>query len=154
LGKYSTRHIRKVSTIRLFKKTEIYFQNVLFVSDSQYLKLLLCIVCTVIKAFIITGHQFLYLVLIERGHLLRCHWPQTAPRLVMHVITTFSELSLHFPHHSITHGISTVYFTYLMNISQFHISCIQKTIILNVLNAQNNMYTLSAFLILASLSCL
>ena len=75
----------------------------------------------------ITGHQFLYPLLIECGHLLRCHWPQTAPWLVMRVITTFSELSLHFPHHSITHGISIVYFTYLMNISQFHISCIQKT---------------------------
>ena len=46
----------------------------------------------------------------------------------MHVITTFVELSNTFSHHSITHGIFTVYFTYLtMNISQFHISCIQKT---------------------------
>jgi hypothetical protein len=45
----------------------------------------------------------------------------------MHVITIFVELSNPFPHHSITHGIFTVYFTYLtMNISRFHIYCIQK----------------------------
>jgi hypothetical protein len=41
---------------------------------------------------------------------------------------TFVELSDPFPHHSITHGIFTVDFTYLaVNISRFHISCIQKT---------------------------
>jgi hypothetical protein len=51
-----------------------------------------------------------------------------ASRLIMHVFTTFVELSDAFPHHSITHGIFTVDLTYLaMNVSQFHISCIQKT---------------------------
>jgi hypothetical protein len=46
----------------------------------------------------------------------------------MHFITTFVGLSNTFPHHSITHGIFTAYFTYLTtNISRFHISCIQKT---------------------------
>jgi hypothetical protein len=46
----------------------------------------------------------------------------------MHVITTFVELYNSFPHHSVTHGILTLYFTYLtMNISRFHISCIRKT---------------------------
>ena len=46
----------------------------------------------------------------------------------MHVITTFVELSNPFPHHSITHDIFTVHFTYLtMNISRFYISFIQKT---------------------------
>jgi hypothetical protein len=46
----------------------------------------------------------------------------------MHVITILIELSNPFPHRSITHGIVTVYFTYLMmNISWFHVSCIQKT---------------------------
>jgi hypothetical protein len=53
-------------------------------------------------------------------------WPATL-QLVMHVITTFVELSNPFPHRSITHGIFTVFFTYLMmDISQFHISFIQK----------------------------
>jgi hypothetical protein len=47
--------------------------------------------------------------------------------LVMHVITTFVELSNLFPHLSMIHGIFTTYFTYLTNFSQFHISCIQKT---------------------------
>jgi hypothetical protein len=48
--------------------------------------------------------------------------------LIVHVIMTFVELSNPFPHHSITHDIFVVYFTYLtMNISWFHISCIQKT---------------------------
>jgi hypothetical protein len=64
---------------------------------------------------------------------------------------TFVELSVPFPHHSITHGIFTVDFTYLaMNVSRFHISCIQKNGLqtvfhsrraarssLNILNAQN-----------------
>jgi hypothetical protein len=51
-----------------------------------------------------------------------------ASRLIMHVLTTFIELSDPFPHHSITHGIFTVDFTYLaMNVSWFHISCIPKT---------------------------
>jgi hypothetical protein len=55
------------------------------------------------------------------------HRRPPAPRLVMHFITNFVELSNPFPHHSITHGIFTVYFIYLtMNISWFHISCIQK----------------------------
>jgi hypothetical protein len=46
----------------------------------------------------------------------------------MHVITTFVELSNPFPHHSITHDIFTLHFTYLtMNINRFHISCIQET---------------------------
>jgi hypothetical protein len=46
----------------------------------------------------------------------------------MHVITNFIEISNQFPHRSITNGISTLHFTYLtMNISRFHISCIQKT---------------------------
>jgi hypothetical protein len=46
----------------------------------------------------------------------------------MHVITTFVELSNPFVHQPITHSIFTVHFTYLtMNISRFHISCIQKT---------------------------
>ena len=46
----------------------------------------------------------------------------------MHVITTFVEVANSLPRHCITHGIFTVYFTYLaMNISRFHISCIQKT---------------------------
>jgi hypothetical protein len=43
----------------------------LFLSDSPYLKLLSYIVSTIIKAFIITGHQFLYPLLVERGR----HWP-------------------------------------------------------------------------------
>jgi hypothetical protein len=51
------------------KKTKIYFQNVLFLSDLLYLKLLFYIVSTIIKAFIVTGQQFLYPVLIERGRL-------------------------------------------------------------------------------------
>ena len=51
-----------------------------------------------------------------------------APRLLMHVITTFVEHSDEFPHHSITHDIFTVCFTYMTtNISRFYISCIQKT---------------------------
>jgi hypothetical protein len=47
-----TRHIGKASTVRLLKKTKIYFQNVLFLSDLPYLKLRFYIVCTIIKAFI------------------------------------------------------------------------------------------------------
>jgi hypothetical protein len=56
------------------------------------------------------------------------HRQLAALQLFVHVITTFIELSNPFPHHSITHGIFIIYFTYLtMNISQFHISYIQKT---------------------------
>jgi hypothetical protein len=56
------------------------------------------------------------------------HRRPASPRLVMPVITIFFELFNSFPHHSITYGIFTVCFTYLtMNISRFHISCIQKT---------------------------
>jgi hypothetical protein len=48
-------------------------------------------------------------------------------QLIRHIITTSAKLSNLFPHHSINHGICTVYFTYLtMNSSQFQISCIQK----------------------------
>jgi hypothetical protein len=43
----------------------------LFLSDSPYLKLLFYIVSTIIKAFIISGHQFLYPLLVERGRLWR-----------------------------------------------------------------------------------
>ena len=65
----------------------------------------------------------------DRAHqIITDHKRSAAPRLVMHVITTFVELPNPFPHHSITHGIFTAYFTYLtMNISRFHISCIQTT---------------------------
>jgi hypothetical protein len=71
----STRHIRKVSTVRLLKKTKIYFQNI-FLSDSRYLRLLFHSVSTIIKPFIIRGHQFQYPLLVERGRLR----PQTAGR--------------------------------------------------------------------------
>ena len=54
----------------------MYFQNMLFLSDSPHLKLFFHIVSTIIKAFITTGHQFLYPLLIERGRLT----PQTADR--------------------------------------------------------------------------
>ena len=98
----------------------------LFLSHSPYLKLLFYIVSTIIKAFIITGHQFLYPLLAERGRLS----PETAGCSAERNARyhDFVELSNPFPHHSITHGIFTVYFTYLtMNISRFHISCIQQT---------------------------
>jgi hypothetical protein len=65
------RHIWKVSTIRLLKKTKIYFQIVLFLSNLPYLKLLFYTVSTIIKAFSITTHQFLYPLLVERGYLQR-----------------------------------------------------------------------------------
>jgi hypothetical protein len=56
------------------------------------------------------------------------HRRRAVPLLAIYIITTFVELSNPFPHHSITHGILTVYFTYLtMNISRFHVSCIQTT---------------------------
>jgi hypothetical protein len=79
------------------------------------------------------------------------HRQPAAPWLVMRVITTFMELSNPFPHHSIIHGIFTIYLTHLtMNISQIHISCTQKGITdhisargahdhLEHLSAQNNM---------------
>jgi hypothetical protein len=111
----------------------------LFLSDSPYLKLLFYVISTIIKAFIITGHQFLYPRLVERGRLWRHPTGRSAARHARH------------HDHSITHGIFTVYFTYLtMNISRFHIYCIQKpdnrpyftdggrSFILNILNAQNN----------------
>ena len=52
----------------------------LLLSDSPYIKLLFHIVSTIIKAFIRTGHQFLYLLLVELGRLWRHHRPQTADR--------------------------------------------------------------------------
>jgi hypothetical protein len=52
----------------------------LFLSDSPYLKLLFYIVSTIIKAFIITGHQFLYPLLVERVTACDRHWPQMAGR--------------------------------------------------------------------------
>jgi hypothetical protein len=64
-----TRHIWKVSTIRLLKKIKIYFPNMLFLPDSPNVKLPFYIVSTIIKAFIITGHQILYPLLVEHGHL-------------------------------------------------------------------------------------
>ena len=63
--------IRKVSTVRLLKKLKIYFQNMLFLSDSPYLKLLFYIVPVIIKTFIITEHQFRYPLPGERGRLWR-----------------------------------------------------------------------------------
>ena len=48
----------------------------LVLSDSPYLKLLFCIFSAIIKAFILTEHQFLYPLLVERGSL----WPQPAGR--------------------------------------------------------------------------
>jgi hypothetical protein len=39
------------------------------------------------------------------------HRQPAALWLIMHVITTFIELSNPLPHHSITHGIFTIYFT-------------------------------------------
>ena len=65
----NTRNIRKVSTVRLLKKTKIYFQNMLFLSHSPYLKLLFYIVFTIIKTFIIKWHQFLYPLFVERSRL-------------------------------------------------------------------------------------
>jgi hypothetical protein len=64
-----TRRIRKASTVRLLKKTKIYLQNMLFLSDSPYFKLLFYVVSTINKTFIITGHQFLYLLIVESGRL-------------------------------------------------------------------------------------
>jgi hypothetical protein len=43
----------------------------LFLSDSPYFKLLFYIVFTIIKTFIIVGHQFLYPLLVEPGRLWR-----------------------------------------------------------------------------------
>ena len=43
----------------------------LFLSGSPYRKLLLYIVSTIINAFMITVHQFLYPLLVERGRLWR-----------------------------------------------------------------------------------
>ena len=51
----TTRHIRKVSIVRLLKKTKIDFQNMLLLSDSPYLKLLFYTASNIIKAFIIKG---------------------------------------------------------------------------------------------------
>ena len=58
------------------EKTKSYFQNMLFLLDSPYPKLLFYMISTIIKAFIMTGHQFLYPVLVERGR----PWLQTAVR--------------------------------------------------------------------------
>jgi hypothetical protein len=43
----------------------------LFLTDLPYLKLLFYIFSIIIKAFIIKGHQFLYPLLVEHGHLWR-----------------------------------------------------------------------------------
>jgi hypothetical protein len=53
-------HIRKESTVRLLKRKLKFIFKVLFLSDSPYHKLLFYTVSTIIKAFIITGHQFMY----------------------------------------------------------------------------------------------
>ena len=78
----------------------------LFLSDSPYLKLLFCIVSTISRHFIITGYQFLY---PSSQNVAACEDITDHRRLVMHVITTFVELSNPFPHHLITHSIFTVY---------------------------------------------
>jgi hypothetical protein len=79
---------------------------------------------TVTKWWTVCLHE-----LLLRPHLpnITDHGQLAALRLVVHIITTFVQLSNPFPHHSITRGIFTLYFTYLMIIiSWFHISCIQK----------------------------
>jgi hypothetical protein len=62
----STRRIRKVSTVRLFKKKRRFIFKELFLSDMPYLTLL---VSTIIEAFIVTGYQFLYYLVVERSRL-------------------------------------------------------------------------------------
>jgi hypothetical protein len=52
-----------------YQKTKIYFQNALFLSDSPYLELLFYVVSTIIRAFIISGYQFLYFLFAELGRL-------------------------------------------------------------------------------------
>ena len=52
----------------------------LFLSDSPYLKLLFYVVSTTIKASVITGHQFLYPLLVERGLLWRMPVDRSAAR--------------------------------------------------------------------------
>jgi hypothetical protein len=63
-----TRRIRKVSTVRIFKKNGDLFSSI-FLSDMPYLTLYLYIVSTIIEAFIITGYQFLYSLVVERSRL-------------------------------------------------------------------------------------
>ena len=92
----------------------------LFLSDSPYLKLLSTYFPPLLRHLSCSPSSL--------NEASSDHKQPAAPRLVMHIITTFVELSNLFSHHSITHEIFTVYFTYLtMNISRFHISCIQKT---------------------------
>jgi hypothetical protein len=58
-----TRRIRKVSIVRLFKKNDDLFSKI-FLSDMPYLTLLFYIVSTIIEAFIVTGYQFLYSLVV------------------------------------------------------------------------------------------
>jgi hypothetical protein len=96
----------------------------LFLSDLPLLKLLFYIVSTVVKAFVITGHQFMY-PLVERGRL----WPQMAGRSVARHARY--QPSLNFLTHFLTILSRMAFSPYMshvtMNISRFHISCIQKT---------------------------
>ena len=78
----------------------------LLLSGLPYLKLLFYIDFTIIKAFITTGHQFLYPLLVE---MTACYHSRPAtPRLVMHVITKFLELSNPFPIPSVIEFVSCI----------------------------------------------
>jgi hypothetical protein len=56
------------------------------------------------------------------------HRRSAAPRIVMHIFASFNKVSHPSPYHWITHGKFSTHLTKLrMNVSQFHVSCIQVT---------------------------
>jgi hypothetical protein len=149
-GRNITRHVREVSTVRLLKTAKIYFQNVSFLSDSPCLKILFDIVCTIVEAFIITGHQFLCFLLVGCVSL----WPQTAGRFASCYARyhdrrwTFQPISSPFHHSWHFHRILHISDVEYQPVSHFWHSrkritdrisqSAGRSIILNILNAQNN----------------
>jgi hypothetical protein len=124
----------------------------LLLSDSPCLKLLFYIVPIIIQAFIVTGHQFLNPLLLESGRL----WPQPAGRTAARhshyhdlrwtfylISFTISSLMTFSPYTSHTWRWISAGFTFLAfkkRITDRIWQSAGRSIILNILNAQNSTY--------------
>jgi hypothetical protein len=56
------------------------------------------------------------------------HRWSAAPRIIMHIFASFIKVSRPSPYHWITHGMFSIHLTNLtMNVSRFHVPCMQET---------------------------
>jgi hypothetical protein len=120
------RLIQKVSTVRLLKKLKLIFKIRYFYQIRHTISYFSTKVLPLLRHLSQRGTSFYISSSCRR-------WPPvtTDGRSLRGSSWTFYELRSTvnpFPHHSIIHGIFTVYFTYLTtNMSQIHISCIKIT---------------------------